>query len=169
MLNITPSFTNQIHNGVVRRSPTTDNANIKYVEPWTRAVTLTRGGRAGGGGALCVKGPGWDVPVEMACGNFIMLVNDMQINANKHVGGASRSVSCGIVCSNRNASVFPSERLRRRTSVYLTEPVYSVFTKWWQMQPMFAPGEVAVSKPGTGLSVKAFYPPSPLQNQLTAA
>lgn len=61
------------------------------------------GGRAGGGGALCVKGPGWDVPVQMACGYFIMLVNDMQSNANKLVGIASRSFSCGIVCSNRNS------------------------------------------------------------------
>lgn len=67
--------------------------------------------------------------MQMACGYFIMLVNEMQSNANKHVGVALRSVSCGIVCSNRNASLFPSECLRRRTSVYLAEPVYSVFTK----------------------------------------
>lgn len=114
------------------------------------------------GVARCVKGPGWDAPVQMGCGYFIMLVNDMQSNANKHVGGTSRSISCGVVCSNRNASVFQSERLRRRSHVYLAELVYSVFTKCWQMQPMFASGEAALNKPGTGLSVKAFYPPSPL-------
>lgn len=78
---------------------------------------------------LCVKGPRWDLPVQIACGYFIMLVNDMQSNANKHVGGVSQSVSRGVVCSNRNASVFQSERLRRRTHVYLAEPVYSVFAK----------------------------------------
>lgn len=81
------------------------------------------GGLAGGGGALRVKG--WDVPVQMACRYFIMLVNYMQSNANKHVSSASRSISCSIVCSNRNESVFPSERLWRCTSVYLAEPVYS--------------------------------------------
>lgn len=163
MVNILPSFAEQMHHSIISSSSFWTQPLKR--ETWnnlapifrTTPIFRTHGNVCPRSWIETLLDTNRDARVQAVCGYSIMIANDMQNDANKYVGGVSQSGSRCSVCLNRQTSASHNVRTR----AYFAERVDSMLTKCWQTQLMFASGEVVLNKP-TGRSVDAFCPPSPL-------